>query len=284
MKEKNYIFKLACKDARGTVSKTTSKLAELGAFITELDQFSDTETDRFFMRIAFDLPENKEEETKQALTETLQQIKLPSWSLRWSDQKYKVLILCSKIGHCLSHLLYKWSEKSLDVDIPAIISNHPDLKKVADWHEIPFHHLPITPETKKEREAEIAEIIESKGIDYIVLARYMQILSPEFCETYKNRIINIHHSFLPGFKGAKPYQQAYDRGVKIIGATSHFVTPDLDEGPIILQDVIRVSHRHTVSDLTRYGADIESVVLSRAVKYVSEDRVFVNGHKTIVFK
>jgi formyltetrahydrofolate deformylase len=227
------------------------------------------------------------EEMIPSLTELLESVKevfKMDLFLRKYNQNKKVLILCSKQPHCLIHLLEKKRQGAISFEIPCIISNHNDLKNIATYHNIPFHHLPITKEIKQEQEAQIEKFINEHKVDYIVLARYMQILSPKFCNQHEGKIINIHHSFLPGFKGANPYKQAFERGVKIIGATSHFVTEDLDEGPIICQETIRVHHHHTVDELTRFGADIEALVLARALKYVIEDKVFIDLKKTVVFK
>jgi formyltetrahydrofolate deformylase len=206
------------------------------------------------------------------------------WSLYDLAQKPKVLILVSKEGHCLNDLLHRYRTGSLGVEVPAVISNHTSLMHLAEWHEIPFIHLPITPETKQKQEAALLQEIKNRTIDLVVLARYMQILSPELCKALRGRAINIHHSFLPSFKGARPYHQAFTRGVKLIGATAHFVTEDLDEGPIIEQEVARVDHTHKPEDLVTIGQDIECMVLARALKYYAEHRVLLNGNKTVVFK
>jgi len=198
-------------------------------------------------------------------------------------ERPRVCIMVSKIGHCLNDLLFRASTNQLKIDIPLIISNHPDFAPLAASYKIPFHHLPVTAETKSEQEEKILGLVKGEGIELIVLARYMQVLSPKLCEEMSGRIVNIHHSFLPSFKGARPYFQAYDRGVKIIGATAHFVTSDLDEGPIIEQDVVRVDHAMSPKELTTEGSNVESKVLATAVKWVTERRVLLNGHKTIVF-
>lgn len=191
--------------------------------------------------------------------------------------------MVSKIGHCLNDLLFRQSTNQLSIEVPLIVSNHPDFAALAATYNIPFHHLPVAPDTKAEQESRILELVKGNDIDLIVLARYMQVLSPRLCEEMSGRIINIHHSFLPSFKGARPYHQAYDRGVKIIGATAHFVTSDLDEGPIIEQDVVRVNHGMSPKELTIAGSTVESNVLAAAVKFVAEGRVLLNGHKTVVF-
>ncbi len=206
------------------------------------------------------------------------------WKISDSAVKKRVVVLVSKQEHCLYDLLARWQSKELDIEIPCVISNHETLKGFVEWHGIPFHHVPVTPETKTRAFAEIERIVDDVRADSIVLARYMQILSPELCARYPRRILNIHHSFLPSFVGAKPYHQAYQRGVKLIGATCHYVTADLDQGPIIEQDVIRIDHSDSPEDMVRYGKDIEKTVLARGLRYHLEDRVLVHGNKTIVFR
>lgn len=282
MTKKKFILKITCHDKAGILSEVTTKIYELGGFLIAADQFSDPDTNQFFMRICFETT-CSQSEISQALQPTCEKFQIEK-ELHDSDYKPNLLILCSKKEHCLNHLLEKWKNGGLKVNIPAIVSNHTTLKEIADWHNIPFYHLPITPEAKSDQEDQIRELVKKYNIEYLIMARYMQILSPEMCNDFAGRIINIHHSFLPGFKGANPYRQAYERGVKVIGATAHFATPNLDEGPIITQETIRVSHAHSVDELARYGADIESVVLTRAVKKVTELRVFTDNHKTVVFK
>ena len=206
------------------------------------------------------------------------------WGLHDAEQRERVLLMVSKFDHCLNDLLYRYRTGELNIDIPAIVSNHPDLKHLAEWHEIPFHHLAMNKETKEAQEDVIWDMIQDLDVDLVVLARYMQILSPRMCERLRGRCINIHHSFLPSFKGAKPYHQAHQRGVKLIGATAHYVTTDLDEGPIIEQGVERVGHTFTPEDLIAVGRDIENVTLARAVRYHVEHRVLLNGSKTVVLK
>lgn len=281
MLKKKLILKIICVDKPGIVADLTTAIYFMGGNILSSDQFSDPDTNQFFMRLAFEI-----EKTEEAVTEKMCPIFEKhniDWQMQDSDYKPSLLILCSKQGHCLHDLLMKWKNGSLKVRIPAIISNHKDLAEIAGWYKIPFIHLPVTPETKVQQEEEIRRHYRETGADLIILARYMQILSPGFCADFSGKVINIHHSFLPGFKGANPYRQAFERGVKIIGATGHFVTSDLDEGPIIEQETIRVDHAHTAEDLTRYGADIEALVLSRAVKLVTEQRVFIDKNKTVVF-
>ncbi|MDX1488927.1 MAG: formyltetrahydrofolate deformylase, partial [Acidiferrobacterales bacterium] len=205
------------------------------------------------------------------------------WQLHDQNTKPRVLIMVSKPGHCLNDLLYRVSIGALDIEVVAVVSNHPDQKPRADFYGVPYHHLPITPQTKPDQEAQVLKIVEETGADLVVLARYMQILTPETCARLAGRAINIHHSFLPGFKGARPYHQAHHRGVKLIGATAHYVTPDLDEGPIIEQETTRVTHAHTPEELERLGRDLESLVLARAVRYHAEHRVLLHGDRTVVF-
>jgi formyltetrahydrofolate deformylase len=280
---KKYLLKISCKDKPGIISMITGALAEWDANITELDQFSDPETKNFFLRLLFTIEEDTLTKI-EPLLDSIKQVYQMELYLREEEKKKNILILCSKEPHCLIHLLEKQRQNAIAMNVSLIISNHPEAQKIASDHHISFHHFPITNDTKNAQEAQIAKLIDTNQIEFIVLARYMQILSKEFCDRYKDRIINIHHSFLPGFKGANPYKQAYQRGVKIIGATAHFVTEDLDEGPIICQETIRVSHHHNISELTRFGADIESLVLARAIKYVCEDKVFIDKNKTVVLK
>ena len=197
---------------------------------------------------------------------------------------YRTLIMASKQLHCLNDLLFRWSTGSLQIEIPAVVSNHPDAQKLCDVYGLPFHHIPVTPDTKAEAEARLMSLINENGVHVVVLARYMQVLSDDLCREMTGRIINIHHSFLPSFKGAKPYHQAYERGVKLVGATAHYVTADLDEGPIIEQDIVRVDHSYNQDQLVAAGRDVEAQVLSRAVRWHSESRVLLNGHRTVVFR
>lgn len=282
MKPKKFILKISCEDQMGIVASITSSLFELGCNLDTLDQFSDSSTGQFFMRIVAEGNTSKEA-LKSKLAPCFKKFSIEA-DIYDEFEKPKLLIMCSKQDHCLNHILNSHKNGRLNVEIPLIVSNHKDLSEVASWYKIPFVYLPITPENKKNQEAELMKLVEKHDVDYIILARYMQIISPELCGKYKGRIINIHHSFLPGFKGANPYRQAFERGVKMIGATAHFVTEDLDEGQIICQETIRVNHAHTVQDLTRYGADIESLVLTRAIKYVVERRVFIDANKTVVLK
>ncbi|MDJ0652396.1 MAG: formyltetrahydrofolate deformylase [Simkaniaceae bacterium] len=283
MEKKEYILNLSCVDRVGIVAAVTGSMAELGLFVLELSQFSDPSTEKFFMRIHF---ETTKEVTEKAIVKNFSCISENfhmSWDLRAIHFRPKVILMVSKHSHCLNDLLHRWSTGNLPIEIAAVVSNHEDLKKMASWYEVPFHHLPVTFETKKEQEKILFQLVEKKGVDLIVLARYMQILSDELCQKMSGKIINIHHSFLPSFKGAKPYHQAYERGVKIIGATAHYVTADLDEGPIIDQETKRVRHDQSPNELVRMGQDVECQVLARAVKWHVEQRVIINNHKTVVF-
>jgi formyltetrahydrofolate deformylase len=286
MPQKTYILTLSCRDVRGIVAAVTGFLLEQNGFIIESAQFGDASTDQFFLRIEFSTNELSPEEGvfKAYFQNQVAARFAMSWSLFDKAQKSRVLIMVSKYGHCLNDLLHRYTTKSLPVEVPVIISNHPDFKEIVEWHNIPFYHLPIVSGDKHEQEARIQELIAQYKIDVVVLARYMQILSPELSRLLAGKAINIHHSFLPGFKGAKPYTQAFDRGVKIIGATAHYVTDDLDEGPIIEQEVMRVEHTYKPEDLEAAGRDIECAVLARALKYHIEHRVLINGNKTVVFK
>jgi formyltetrahydrofolate deformylase len=281
MEKKKYILTISCLDTIGIVAAVTNLLAKKNCFVFSSDQFSDLTTRHFFMRIVFDSHEI--EEIKKTLTQLNE---VYNWQLHIQDMDYKpkVVILVSTQSHCLSDILNKKLENRLQIEIPAIISNHNKLREMASWHEIPFYHLPVNAENKQDQESKILEIIKKSKADLVVLAKYMQILSEDLCKALEGKAINIHHSFLPSFKGGKPYHQAHERGVKLIGATGHFVTSQLDEGPIICQEVIPVNHRYTVEDYVRYGADVESLVLSRCIKYFIDKRILLNGNKTIVFR
>lgn len=259
----------------------TSSVLACGGNIIENQQFTDTVTNTFVMRTRFESSQGLTA-AQAALTTGLSQFN-PRLEIRPHNQKTRALILVTKESHCLRDLLYLVELGELPIEIPLVISNHEDLRSLVESHDIPFLHLSVSPETRAEQEAAIRSEIERRGIDVIVLARYMQVLSPEFCSDFAGSIINIHHSFLPGFKGAKPYHQAHDRGVKIIGATAHFVTSDLDEGPIIEQDVAHVTHTAAPEDLIAIGRDIERRVLAKAVKLFAQDRIFIVGHRTVVF-
>ena len=278
-----YILTLSCPDRRGIVHAVSGFLLEQGGNIEEAAQYNDHDTGLFFMRVRFAC----EPLSHAALSSRLATFAAPfqmDWKLHDSSQPMRTIILVSKEGHCLNDLLFRCKSGSLPLDVRAIVSNHREFYQLAASYNIPFHHLPVTSSAKAEVEARQLEIIKTENAELVVLARYMQILSNDMCRQLAGRAINIHHSFLPSFKGAKPYYQAHDRGVKLIGATAHYVTADLDEGPIIEQDVARADHSKTVDDLTAMGRDTESQVLARAVKWHSEHRVVLNGHKTVIFK
>lgn len=274
---------VTCPTQRGIVARISGLLAENGCNITDSAQFDDVETGRFFMRISF-VPETGE--TRETLTEKFTgQLTEPDTTFEIHDeqQKMKTIIMVSRFGHCLNDLLYRVRIGALPIEVVAVISNHMDYQKVVVNQDIPYYCVPVTKENKPQAEAQIMEIVRATGAELIVLARYMQILSDEMCQKMSGRIINIHHSFLPSFKGANPYKQAFQRGVKLIGATAHYVTADLDEGPIIEQDTIRVTHAQSPGDYVTLGRDVEAQVLARAVHAHAQHRVFQNGDKTVVF-
>ncbi|GAB4090338.1 formyltetrahydrofolate deformylase [Hydrogenophaga soli] len=277
-----YVLTLSCPDRLGLVHAVSGFLLEHQGNIEEAAQFNDHDTGLFFMRVQFACP-LPADALKADLTSFAQPFQM-QWRLHDTTQPMRTVLLVSQQGHCLNDLLFRWKSGLLPLDIRAIISNHRDFYQLAASYNVPFHHLPVTAATKGQVETRQLEIIEAEGAELVVLARYMQILSNNLCQKLAGRAINIHHSFLPSFKGAKPYYQAHDRGVKLIGATAHYVTADLDEGPIIEQDVARVDHSKTVDDLTALGRDTESQVLARAVKWHSEHRVLLNGHRTVIFK
>jgi formyltetrahydrofolate deformylase len=278
-----YILTLSCDDRPGIVHAVSGFLLERGGNIEEAAQYNDHDTGLFFMRVQFACDQLTFDDLKSQLKLFAEPFGM-TWKLHPTTQPMRTVLLVSKEGHCLNDLLFRWKSGLLRLDIAAIISNHRDFYQLAASYNVPFHHIPVTAATKAQAEAKQYEIIESERAELVVLARYMQILSDELCRKLAGRAINIHHSFLPSFKGAKPYYQAHDRGVKLIGATAHYVTADLDEGPIIEQDVARVDHSATVEALTAQGRDTESQVLARAVKWHSEHRVLINGHKTVIFK
>ena len=278
------VLTLSCPDRPGIVAAVSQVLYEHGANIEESQQFDDVRTDTFFMRIAFSIAADgpSVEEWRTILAPTAERLEM-EWELRDARRPLRTLVLVSRFGHCLNDLLFRWRSGALNIDIPVIVSNHPDLEPLARMYEIPFVVIPVTSATKDEAESRLREVLAAYDIDLVVLARYMQILSDGLSRELSGRVINIHHSFLPSFKGAKPYHQAFARGVKLVGATAHFVTADLDEGPIIEQDVVRVDHRMTPQDLVRAGEECESRVLARAVAWHSESRVLLNGDRTVVF-
>jgi formyltetrahydrofolate deformylase len=278
-----YILNLSCPDRRGIVHAVSGFLLERNGNIEEAAQYNDHDTGLFFMRVQFACDSVNQTQLREQL-QTLANDFNMQWSLHDATQPMKTVIMVSKEGHCLNDILFRWKSGLLPIDIRAIVSNHREFYQLAASYNVPFHHIPVSGSTKAQSEARQYEIIQAEGAELVVLARYMQILSDDLCKKLAGRAINIHHSFLPSFKGAKPYYQAHDRGVKLIGATAHYVTADLDEGPIIEQDVTRVDHSKTVEDLTAMGRDTESQVLARAVKWHSEHRVLLNGHKTVIFK
>jgi formyltetrahydrofolate deformylase len=278
----NYIVTVQCVDVPGIVRASSAALVAIGGNILENDQFSDPVTGQFCMRTRFETATGNIQEVRSQLEGDLTFLS-PKLSVRLEDTRRRALIMVSALDHCLAELLYRHDHGELPLDIAAIVSNHPDCAPLADRYEIPFYEIPVTTDTKTEAEIELRSLLVVFDVDFVILARYMQVLSPELCSDLSGRIINIHHSFLPGFKGSRPYHQAYERGVKLIGATAHFVTSDLDEGPIIDQDVVRVSHARVPKDLISLGRDVERSVLARAVKLVAEDRVALVGNRTVIF-
>ena len=280
-----YTLTASCPDRVGIVARVSGFIAEHGGWMLESSYHADDMDGRYFMRIeikadslSFDLAELRQRFQPIATEFAM------DWQMSDSAVKKRVVLLVSKQEHCLYDLLARWQSKELDIEIPCVISNHDDLRGFVEWHGIPFHHVPVTADNKAAAYAEIARLFSEARGDTMVLARYMQILSPELCRAHPGRILNIHHSFLPSFVGAKPYHQAYQRGVKLIGATCHYVSEELDQGPIIEQDVIRIDHSDSVDDMVRYGKDIEKTVLARGLRYHLEDRVLVHGNKTVVFR
>ncbi|MEC3862090.1 formyltetrahydrofolate deformylase [Mesobacterium sp. TK19101] len=278
-----FAMRVTCKSRRGIVAAISTFLAEHGCNITDSAQFDDAETGNFFMRVSFLSEDGKD---IPALTEAFGTVSTAfDMQAEFFDEtaKRKMVIMVSRFGHCLNDLLYRWRIGALPVEIVAVISNHMDYQKLVVNHDIPFHHIRVTPDNKPEAEARIMSVVEETGAELIVLARYMQILSDRMCREMSGRIINIHHSFLPSFKGATPYKQAFEKGVKLIGATSHYVTADLDEGPIIEQDITRVTHAQSPEDYVSLGRDVEAQVFARAIHAHVNGRVFLNGSKTVVF-
>ncbi|MDR3528997.1 MAG: formyltetrahydrofolate deformylase [Rhodopila sp.] len=281
-----YILTLSCENRPGIVAAVATAIFEHGGNIREAQQFDDTESGRFFARIVLDHPENRLDVTK--LTEALGAVAerfAMTWSLRDRAKLHRVMLLVSKFDHCLTDILYRWRIGELPMEVTAVVANHPrETYQHVDLDGIAFHYLPVTKATKAEQEARIWDLVRTTGTDMVILARYMQVLSDDLAGKLAGRCINIHHSFLPGFKGAKPYHQAHQRGVKLIGATAHYVTADLDEGPIIEQDVERISHAASPDDLVRQGRDIERRVLSRALRWQLDGRILINGKRTVVFR
>jgi formyltetrahydrofolate deformylase len=278
-----YILTLSCTDRTGIVHAVTGLLAERGGNITDAAQYNDKSTGQFFMRVGFQLIEAQIEGFREAFANLATQMQM-KFHLQRADAKMKTIIMVSKLGHCLNDLLFRYRSGLLQLDIRGVVSNHRDYYQLAASYDIPFHHIPVTADTKASAEAKLLDIVDAENIELVILARYMQVLSENLCRKLEGKAINIHHSFLPSFKGAKPYYQAHDRGVKIIGATAHYVTSDLDEGPIIEQDIHRVDHSCDPQELTTIGRDVESAVLARAVSWHAQRRVLVNANKTVVFK
>ena len=277
----NYIMTTQSADRTGIVAELTGCLAKHDGFITSLSQFGTPKSEQFFSRICFTMTTGSLEDFRIDLDKICTSYDLNT-TIYPAEEKPATLLMVSKFDHCLNDLLYRWKSGTLDIDVKAIVSNHPNLKRLADTAGVPFIHSPVTPDTKPEAEAKMREIIDAYDVELIVLARYMQILSEAVCNDFSGRIINIHHSFLPSFKGAKPYHRAYSRGVKLIGATAHYVTSDLDEGPIIEQYVKRVDHTMGPPELIAMGRDVESQALAQAVQLHATRRAFINGAKTVI--
>ena len=282
--ERTYRLVVSCPDRTGIVAKVSNFLATYNGWITEANYHADQQNGWFFMRneikassLPFDL------ETFKTVFEPIAKEYSMKWSISDSEIKKRVVLMVSKESHCLADILHRWHSREFNAEIVAVISNHEDLKRMVEWHDIPYHYVPVKPDTKEQAFEQVTKLVEQYQTDLVVLARYMQILPAALCEQYSGRVINIHHSFLPSFAGAKPYHQAFDRGVKLIGATCHYVTQDLDEGPIIDQDVMRVSHSDTIEDMVRLGKDAEKNVLARGLRLHLEDRVIIHGNKTVIF-
>ena len=283
-KPRHYVLTVSCPDAVGLVAAVSGLIASWDGWLTEVANHADPVSARFFMRhevaaesLDFGLEGFRERFLPLARKHEMR------FEVRDSAVPRRVMIFVSRQEHCLADLLHRWRTRELEFDLRGVISNHAELRSFVDWHGIPFHHVPVSPETRTEAFARIGRLLEEEAVDLVVLARYMQILPPELCQQYPGRIVNIHHSFLPSFAGGRPYAQAAARGVKLVGATSHFVTEELDQGPIIEQDVVRVTHADTAEDMVRLGRDVEKTVLARAVRYVLEDRVIVHENRTVVF-
>jgi formyltetrahydrofolate deformylase len=282
---RNWILTLVCADRVGIVAAVSNFLADRGGFITDSQQYADRDAGLFFMRVAFTATDARiadSDSLRIAFAEVGALFEM-DWTLTEASHRPRMLIAVSKGSHCLADLLHRWQTGTLPIDIMGVVSNHPDMRRITEWNGIPYHELPANGD-KAQQEAALLDIFERSRSDYLILARYMQVLSENLVERLAGRCVNIHHSFLPGFKGARPYHRAHARGVKLIGATAHFVTADLDEGPIIEQAVERVDHRATADDMARIGRDIEAQVLARAVRWIADRRVLLNGGKTVVFR
>jgi len=282
--ESTFCLLLVCPDRKGIVAAVANFLADHDASIIEAKQFNDHLTKRFYMRAVFTAVGPKFVAIEKLRTQFAELAKTydMTWQLEDATKRVRVLIAVSKLDHCLQDLLFRWRSGVMPVDIVGVVSNHSDLRSLVEWHKVPFHHLPVTNETRAQQEAQILELISRHQVDLLVLARYMQILSDDLARKLSGRCINIHHSFLPSFKGARPYHQAYARGVKIIGATAHYVTADLDEGPIIEQAVERVGHEHTPERFVEIGRDLEAIVLARAVRWHAERRILLDGQRSVI--
>ena len=278
----HYILTLRCADQPGIVRSLAEGIVQAKGNITENAQFSDPPTGLFCLRTAFESPEEDIEAIRSLVAGAVRRFQ-PVLTLRRESSRRRVLVMASRFDHCVRDLLYRWDIGELPADVRLVVSNHETCRPIAERYGLAYHHIPVTAETKPEAERRLFSLVAEYEIDVVVLARYMQVLSDEACRRLEGRAINIHHSFLPGFKGARPYHQAYERGVKLIGATAHFITPDLDEGPIIEQDVARVGHGHTPEELVAIGRDVERLVLARAVRLYAEDRVLLAGARTVVF-
>ncbi|WP_327283946.1 MULTISPECIES: formyltetrahydrofolate deformylase [unclassified Streptomyces] len=278
-----YVLTLSCPDKQGIVHAVSSYLFMTGCNIEDSRQFGDHDTGLFFMRVHFSADAPVTLDKLRASFAAIGDSFRMDWELHRSDDRMRIVLMVSKFGHCLNDLLFRTSIGALPVDIAAVVSNHTDFSELVRSYDVPFHHIPVTKETKADAEAQLLELVRAENVELVVLARYMQVLSDTLCKELSGRIINIHHSFLPSFKGAKPYHQAHARGVKLIGATAHYVTADLDEGPIIEQEVERVGHEVTPDQLVAIGRDVECQALARAVKWHSEHRVLLNGTRTVVF-
>ncbi|GAB4570738.1 MAG: formyltetrahydrofolate deformylase [Rhodothalassiaceae bacterium] len=281
--DEDYVLLMRSPDRPGILARVTGFLYERGADIRDAAQFGDPSTGLFFVRLHFRLPTGSDIEPVRRDFASLAAPLEIEWVIRRWERRLPVMIAVSKAGHCLNDLLHRWQAGSLPIEILGVVSNHETQRALVEWHGLPFHHMPVTPDSRPAQEKALLALFESSGAELLVLARYMQILSPGMCAALSGRCINIHHSFLPSFKGARPYHRAYDMGVKLIGATAHYVTHDLDEGPIIEQDVRRVTHAHTPEDLVAIGRETEASVLARAVKWHAERRIMLNGRKTVVF-
>ncbi|SFB53784.1 formyltetrahydrofolate deformylase [Rhizobium sp. NFR07] len=280
---KSYVLTVSCRSTRGIVAAISGFLAEKGCNIIDSSQFDDLDTGKFFMRVSFISEEGVDRDTIMTGFAPIAEKFGMEWDVFDSADRMKVLLMVSRFGHCLNDLLYRWKIGALPIDIVGVVSNHFDYQKLVVNNDIPFHHIKVTKDNKPQAEAQLMEVVESSGTELVVLARYMQVLSDQLCAKMSGKIINIHHSFLPSFKGANPYKQAYQRGVKLIGATAHYVTADLDEGPIIEQDVARITHAQSPDDYVSLGRDVESQVLARAIHAHIHHRTFINGNRTVVF-